>query len=587
MGPWAALALGCLGLQWWVVHRTALPAPDALRCLNMAQTIRAHGLLSALVACEDQPAFPLLVQWVQEWLGGSDPQRWLLAAQVVASISATAAVLVLYALLRQVWSTKVAWLAAAWAGTLPVVARMGADATEESLSLLLWLGSLACALWACQSQSAPKTLAAWAASGVLAAGAWSTGRLAFALAVLPFACWWVGEGDPRMRSRLARVSLALTGFTLGVAVLLHSWQMALGPQAPGGALAQVLGWTPKRWPVRLAVETPREVQRHLARAFHWRTSDGRKMAFWKKDPRATIRIQNPGRFFLRFLEQWAQAFHYLAALLVLGGLALAHRGKLPPHWLPCSWSLHRLLAALWIFQLGFLLGGTWYDRYISHRYFTPLVVLSLPWAVGAGGWLSNQLGTWLENHLLWGHHRSRRWFSKAVSAGMAVALGGVCVLKWADGPEPSHLAHRRAACWVAACVQPSDAVLHTRGWTRLWAPCRTYLFSNGRQALADPQLKFVVVERRELQSDSRRAQTLREVLQVAGRLVQVFPASKKTSGRDVLVFAWSPRRFAEHYAKRPGAVVSRASQVPIRKTAFEPTLPSGSAHPGHQPPPLP
>ena len=583
------MGLLAIALAWQGVlaARAPLPRPDAIRYVRMARSCQSHGLLAALVQHEDQPLYPLLLAATESWLREAypGPQRWLVAARVVALFCASVAVVVLWRLFCLLWSPGVAWVAALLAALLPGVARMGADATADPVALLLWLVALWFGARAALAAS-PSATGVWRRqafvwlflAGVGTALAWSCSRQYLALLGLPGGLWFVLRRIPAWGDRLRHLALAGVSFGLGVAVVLGGWQLALRPAPPRAVLAQVLGWSSQRWEIRPPGESSRQQQRRLARAFRWRTSDGRKMAFWKKDPRHSIRTQAPGKFLARFLQQLAQAFHYLPALLAVVGIgAYLYGGQLGTRFLRRR-KLYHFLACIWVLQLGLSFTGAWHLHYVSDRHLVPLAVLALPWSVVGIAAISRGLGPPLENSLA---RLAAAWRVAApavTSAGQGICFGllllGViasCLLKWRRPPQQSQLAHRQAGLWISQRVGPGDAVLDTHGWSELFTESKTYLLANGRQALADPQLRFVAVQRRELQSPSRRGRTLREVLQRAGTLAGVFAAPEGRSQRDVLVFAWSPQRFVRHYRRPspPAAPHSPSRTLPVKSVSHK------------------
>ena len=96
------------------------------------------------------------------------------------------------------------------------------------------------------------------------------------------------------------------------------------------------------------------------------------------------------------------------------------------------------------------------------------------------------------------------------------------------------------------------AVLDTRGWTGLYSGRKTYRCADARAAFADPELAYVVLERRELGFTGRRSRTLRYLLEVAGKPVASFDECESTgrARRTVVVYRWRPERFARWHAER-------------------------------------
>ncbi len=589
-GEGLLLLLVAAALQALLVVKAPVPALDSTRYVRMARSCRTDGLFPTLVKHEDQPLFPVLIAGAEplvRWLHPG-PQRWMRAAQAVAAVAAVAAVMVLWRLFRLLWPARIAWSAALLAALLPAVARMGADATSDPVGLLFFLAALWFGLLAAQAVQddavSPRPTVrkrppcAWLfLAGASAALAWTCSRQYFVLLVLPGAVWFASGKDRLGWRALRQGALAGGGFVLGAALVLGGWLLASRPAPPFPTLRQVLGWAPRDWTVPSPVQTSRQHQRRLARSYRWRTSDGRKMAFWKKDPRHSIRTQNSGQFALRFGRQLVQAFHYLPAALALGGiLSFLRTGGLGPRRLRHE-RLHRLAGAVWLLQLGFSFGGTWHLSYVSDRHLIPLAVLGLGWSIVGAMVVARTLSSAAGR-------RPARFVPLQVPAGVRrrnarascfrivfLAMVALCLLKWRHPPQQSQWAYRQAGLWLSRQVNRTDALLDTRGWSELFTGARTYLLANGRQALADSQLQFVVVQRRELLSPSRRGRTLREVLQRAGTLVRVFAAPEGRTDRDVLVFAWSPQRFAQHYRRRasPPAPRSPGGSLPVTSVSHK------------------
>jgi hypothetical protein len=121
--------------------------------------------------------------------------------------------------------------------------------------------------------------------------------------------------------------------------------------------------------------------------------------------------------------------------------------------------------------------------------------------------------------------------------------------------EPLHasrLGHRRAAEWLAQGADVPGAVLDTRGWTGLYSGRPTYRYEDARKAFSDPELAYVVLERRELEYASRRSRTLRHLLTLGAERVATFPESRtaEPGPRTVVVYRWRPERFSRSVVGR-------------------------------------
>jgi hypothetical protein len=136
-------------------------------------------------------------------------------------------------------------------------------------------------------------------------------------------------------------------------------------------------------------------------------------------------------------------------------------------------------------------------------------------------------------------HSALRIPRSALPLAIASLAAAACLPRTLAPLHASRLGHRQAAQWLAARSQPDDAVLDTRGFTRFFSGRRTYDFPQGRRALRDPHLAYIVVEHRELEYDSRRGQTLRELLARGSRLMGRF-AADSPGMEAVEVYQWGP-----------------------------------------------
>jgi hypothetical protein len=101
----------------------------------------------------------------------------------------------------------------------------------------------------------------------------------------------------------------------------------------------------------------------------------------------------------------------------------------------------------------------------------------------------------------------------------------------------SRLGHRQAAEWLASQPEKQEAVLDTRGFTSLFSGRPTYTFEQAKRALRNPRLAYIVVECRELQYDSRRGRTLRQLLATGGQRVACF-AAENPGAETVEIHRW-------------------------------------------------
>jgi hypothetical protein len=100
----------------------------------------------------------------------------------------------------------------------------------------------------------------------------------------------------------------------------------------------------------------------------------------------------------------------------------------------------------------------------------------------------------------------------------------------------SHVQHRRAADWLHANAEPLTAVLDQQGYTALYTGRTTYRFDAAENAFADSLLAYTLVERADLEADTRRGASLRTVLGGADRAVARFDDERGRREHDVLIF---------------------------------------------------
>jgi len=111
------------------------------------------------------------------------------------------------------------------------------------------------------------------------------------------------------------------------------------------------------------------------------------------------------------------------------------------------------------------------------------------------------------------------------------------------GVRPLHSSrtgHRAAAQWLAKNAQRGDRVVDTLGWTGLYSGLATVPYAESRAEFLRPELRYLVVEDRELSFSSRRSRTIQHLLERGGTRVASFPASPVAGrgGACVLVYEW-------------------------------------------------
>jgi hypothetical protein len=132
----------------------------------------------------------------------------------------------------------------------------------------------------------------------------------------------------------------------------------------------------------------------------------------------------------------------------------------------------------------------------------------------------------------------------AINAMIAVSVVLACATDCLVPLHVSRIAHYQAATWLRDNSDRSEAVLDSRGWTALYTGRKTYRYEAAQTAFCDPALAYVVVEQAELDSKSRRGETMRLLMRHAGEPVVRFAAADAEK-HSVVIYRWLPERFQQ------------------------------------------
>ncbi|MEX0713151.1 MAG: hypothetical protein WD278_12420, partial [Pirellulales bacterium] len=381
----------------------------------------------------------------------------------------------------------------------------------------------------------------------------------------PNAAWLASMGAFSGIALLARAEAIVlplaAAATLGLAQLLPAWRQRWSKFAGGGA-ALAAGMALVLVPY-LALSPARDVDSIVARLLgrqgadesaplnlppgavlatgadqpRWQLEGTGQLTFGRKDTAASGRFHGYGAAAAELARELVEALDYWVAALAAWGLWTCRR--LPVR--PADWFVQ--LAALGIVAAVLKVAAT--GGYLSERHLLVPITLSLAWA-GVGAVKLARLASRNGFGAVPSLGRRLATFQPAlVQCSMPAALGLLC---WVSGPDALHASrsgHLQAARWLAAQTRPDDVVLDSRGWTALYTGRTTYRYDAAQAAYSHPRLAYIVVERAELESPSRRGETLRLLMEQAGQPVARFspPAGRPT--QQVLVYRWHPLRFAE------------------------------------------
>ncbi len=599
------LALGCL-VQAALIRRATVPALDAVRFVELAQRIDAQGLVATLRHQREQPLFPAWVWLVHggvESVAGPQRSSWAMSVQLAAAIPLVLAIVPVYFVCLRLVGPTAALAGALLFSVLPEVSRLGADGLGDSTHLCFFC----LALWAVlaylgaggrqpnrvqgsrhervqgsgfrvqeeasrgdsvEARDRSKPVDDRVGPPPLPCPVLRTGRdprwllvagMLIALAVLVRAEGLVLPGAvvialaafqlrSRYRQSWPRLAAAFGCLAIGCGIVFLPYLVAVGATAPRAAIARILGRGEPPEEVEALGPTPTAA---ALQADGWRLADDEPMSFATKETTISLRRRGYVAAGVQLADELADAFSYVVGALALFGLwRLRRRLVRPEDWFA---QLYCLLFSLVLLHFAAKEG------YVSARHLLTLVVLG----TGFAGYGALDLG---RSIALWTRLGSRDPAASEcrkpvtpygpVLAWTVVLLAGVVCLS--EAVEPLHASregHRLAGEWLAKQGDSPGPILDTRGWTGLYSGRTTYRYDRAAAAFGDPQLAYVVLERRELDYGSRRSRTLEHLLNVAGQRVAVFPGPQPSaSGQGaVLIYRWLPERFTRWVARQNAA----------------------------------
>jgi hypothetical protein len=494
------LLLALAALQQVRFVRTAvLPAQDVVDVVSVAQRIERDGLAATVRAEPVPPLFPALVaiaHTVTVSAGWIDAHNWVAPPQWVAAAALIAAVIPIYLCVERLAGSTAAVIAAIAFVVLPSTARLGADGLPDALHLALMAWSVWFTLVALETGARWR----WLAAGAAVAAALLCRAEA---AVLPMAilCWSVLRTEYRVPSYFAGVGLCVAAFLLcGVTRSEDIVERLRGSAAPTEDV-----------PLNAESSTPA-----VAPSRRLETT----LEFGHKDRARSTRVRSILGCLKEFADEFVQAFGYVLPPVAFVGVAARRRLGFA--------AFDRLVLAAVGLHLAIVCAMTLRNGYLSTRHFMVPIVLLLPYLGVGVAHVCRRLADspWNRWH----------WSSRSLQAAM-IATFAVGSLAVTSPPlHGAHAAHRDVAAWLQQPEAAAGVVLDQRGWTGLFSGRTTYRFDAAETALDHPHLAYVLVERADLEAETRRGRSLRAVLGRSDQAVAVFPAARSDTARDVLVF---------------------------------------------------
>lgn len=495
-------------LQLLGMWQSPLPSQDGLKFLRVAREFQSQPWSDVVRATDQHPLYPALIAVAEPMLRpmlGQGPDTWRIAAQLVSALAAIAAMIPLWYFARALFDEQTAVLTVFLYALLPATAGIAHETLSDSLALALFTMALACGEnWLRTRRLAPG-LGCGLAAGL---GFWARPEVAVVAVVV------LTVGGLRMLGRLRHpdVFSRLRQSAPSAAVVAVSFLAFVG------SYALVKGEVSEKLALRRAagVSSIHDAARRAAPQWLPPGLDDPRWDFSPKEegvPREPLGLAGGATL---ALSRWSEATCSVLGLFALG-------------------------AAFWLSSgPGSILAGTFAavfsailaqhaarSGYLSDRHVLSLVIVTLPWSAAG----LRATAQWLGSRRGWPEPRRTRLRAACLGALM---IAGIVVQS-----KPSHASrdgHRAAGEWLASHAEPTATILDTRGWAAHLSGLSNYDMWHVRQALTDAKLRYVVIGAEELSATSRRAETLRAILERAGQLAVAFPAREGGAGRDVLVY---------------------------------------------------
>lgn len=519
-----ALLLCLAGIvQIVVIGRAVVPAIDAVRFVGVAQAIERQGLAPAVRQQREEPLFAASV-WATHALlrhvADDAPGLWATAAQAAAAVALALSVVPVYFIALRLAGPGAAAVGGALCCVLPELCRLGAEGISDSTHLL-WF---ALAFWLLVEWWRRPALPSGASLGIMTAAGAATAVAMLARAeaiVLPATVMLAALLVQRRRDwrrPWKPLVFALSGYALGVALVLGPFVISMGATTPTAALARVLGRA--------------ELPNAPAVAPVWRFDDGRPMAFPVREPGGRdLRRRGAVRAVVRYAECLAQAFGYVAGLLALVG-AWRLRRQRPDE------PIDRLVQVFFAAFSAATLVHAATEGYLSPRHLAPLVAVTIGCAGLGAVALGEAIGSRIVRRPVW------------IVAAMVVLLSAGYLVVALRPLHAGRLAWREAGVWLATQTETPGAVLDTLGWSALYSGRQTYQYDQAQAAMSDPHLAFVVVGRWEVDSPSERGRTLRYWLSAAAEPVERFSGPTAAARSTAIVYRWDGEAFRRALCQR-------------------------------------
>jgi len=522
MRPLIPILVMAAALQAVAIARNPIPAQDGLKFIRVAREF-GHEPWADVVRDSDQhPLYSALIALVQPGVArvvGSGPEAWRIAAQGVSAFSAVLLLVPLYALTRRLADERTALLSAGVFALLPIPAELGHETLSDAPALFAFTTALAFGASALRTGRARDAATCGLCGGI--------GFLIRPEAVLLPA---IAAGLLTLRG-LARMGPSRRAFlgsagalAIPLALLIGGYATVKGTLSEKLAIRQATGIEASLSPSRSA---PPLLPKGL---------DDPRWDFSPKEesdqPERLGFASAVGLTARSLAEAMAWIFPPIAALGAWVRSASAQRRGLTTDPSAASasqtrrWPDRLILVYVFIF-LFILVRHAMNLGYVSSRHTVTIACALMPWTAIGLRWLKQCVDERLGGSL---ERRRLRW---GVVAGLGLFCGFLLQMK---PGHPSRWGHQAAGRWLLEHAHPADAILDTRGWAAFFSGARAYDPWHIPQALSDASLAYVVIGEDELRATSRRAETLRALLDYTGTPVAAFPERRGSNRVGVWIY---------------------------------------------------
>jgi Dolichyl-phosphate-mannose-protein mannosyltransferase len=491
------LMLGSTVWLGWVIKHSEPDSNVGLRYIRQAEQIDSGLWNDGLVGGIDHPLHPLGIAAVHRLLGGAGPTSWQRAALVLCFVSVVLLVVPVYLLALELFGDRTAWLASLLVFLNPIVSSIVVNVLSESTFLLFW------------------TFGLWGAVRFLRAGRFLWLPLAIGFGALAYltrpegllllvaltAVWLLLPLLPATRINWPRWWGAIAFVLAGLIFLVGPYIALKGGVGTKPGIARVLGLAPRSQPLALERESPLPPGQTTFETYRIATT--RMLgALQSAVTLPLFPFSLLGLVLARSLSARLRAWLFLGMVLTASAVAMV-----------------RLHAT----------GG-----YCTARHaLVPGMILTLA-AAYAFDWLMGKVaipGWWLglaNERIRPGPAIWAALISFLIMVPNVRSLGPIC-----PGPFWVYIA---TGDWLAQNTREPERVLDLTDWSLYFSQRPGYNVANVRDAMSDPNTRWIVVRSPHIEGNWHYDQIISELIggrePVASLPIQIGPEQAPVSIYD-------------------------------------------------------